>query len=162
MTECPSPPSCASWNGAGGMWFKIDEQGLLGGTVGRGRWGSGAMIARNLSWEFAVPPLLRPGEYLLRTETVAMHGSAPQFYPNCAQVRVTGAGTARPPAGARVAIPGVYSLSGEFFGFVAWCGILANTVRHIVDPAWAKPIWSGEQSAKTTFKIPGPAVWKGT
>jgi cellulase len=112
MAECPG--SCASWTGTGGKWFKIDERGLVGGTVGKGKWGSGEMIARNHSWVVEIPKALKAGEYLVRTETIAMHSTNPQFYPNCAQVKVTGGGGVSPPAGSRASLPGVYSLKGEF------------------------------------------------
>jgi Auxiliary Activity family 9 (formerly GH61) len=111
MTECAGP--CASWNGQGGKWFKIDESGLLGGTVGKGRWGSGEMIKGNLSWTVTIPSSLKAGEYLLRHETIAMHSTIPQFYPNCAQIKVTGGGSASPGANYRASIPGVYSSSGK-------------------------------------------------
>jgi lytic cellulose monooxygenase (C1-hydroxylating) len=114
MTECPRG-DCQGWQDAkGAQWFKIDEAGLLGGTVGKGRWGSGVMIAHNLSWAVEVPAQLKEGGYLLRHETVAMHSSIPQFYPNCAQLKVTGGGGRSPGKEFRASIPGVYSVNGEF------------------------------------------------
>jgi len=138
MAECPG--SCDAWNAKNGRWFKIDEQGLLSGTVGKGNWGSGSMIAKNLTWPIRIPKSLKAGSYLLRTETVAMHSTVPQFYPNCAHLKITGSGTASPGGQYIARIPGVYSLS---------------------DSAWNEPIWSGPNQARTNWKVPGPPVWKG-
>jgi cellulase len=111
MVECPT--SCTTWNGRGGKWFKIEEAGLLSGTVSKGKWAVGRMIQQNHTWTFGVPSKLKPGNYLLRTETIAMHAQNPQWYPNCAQIKVMGSGTASPPASYRASIPGVYTLTGE-------------------------------------------------
>jgi hypothetical protein len=113
MAECPG--SCDTWNAKNGRWFKIDEQGLLSGTVGKGNWGSGSMIAKNLTWPIRIPKSLKAGNYLLRTETVAMHSTVPQFYPNCAHLKITGSGTSSPGAQYIAKIPGVYSLSGKTY-----------------------------------------------
>ncbi|KAF2667889.1 glycoside hydrolase family 61 protein [Microthyrium microscopicum] len=133
MTECPShacTPSAAKW-------FKIDESGLLSGTLPKGNWASGKMIKANYTWTFDIPKALKAGDYLLRTESIAMHSTAPQFYMECAQLKVTGSGMATPPANYRASIPGVYALS---------------------DPAWSQPVWARQQ--ETSFKVPGPSVWK--
>jgi hypothetical protein len=117
MAECPS--SCNTWNAKNGRWFKIDEQGLLSGTVGKGNWGSGSMIAKNLTWTIRIPKSLKAGDYLLRTETVAMHSTVPQFYPNCAHLKISGSGTSSPGAQYIARLPGVYSLSGKMPTLVA-------------------------------------------
>jgi hypothetical protein len=111
MTECNT--DCRTWDGRGGKWFKINEAGLISGTVGHGRWGSGEMIKGNLTWTVEIPKQLKDGEYLLRHETIAMHSTIPQFYPNCAQIKVTGGGSASPEAKYRTSIPGVYSSNGK-------------------------------------------------
>jgi lytic cellulose monooxygenase (C1-hydroxylating) len=111
MAECPG--SCKKWNAQNGRWFKIDEQGLLSGTVGKGNWGSGSMIAKNLTWTIRIPKSLKAGNYLLRTETIAMHSTVAQFYPNCAELNVTGTGSSSPGAQYIARIPGVYSVSGK-------------------------------------------------
>jgi cellulase len=111
MSECPGS-SCTNWDGRNGKWFKIDESGLLSGTVSKGQWGVGRMISQNHTWTVQVPSKLKAGSYLLRTETIAMHAANPQWYPNCAQMKITGGGSASPPASYRAVIPGVYTLSG--------------------------------------------------
>ncbi|KAF1816944.1 glycoside hydrolase family 61 protein [Eremomyces bilateralis CBS 781.70] len=136
MTECPS--ECSSWNGQGGKWFKIDEAGLSSGVLANGKWGSADMIAQNYSWTSTIPRSLKPGNYLLRTETIALHSNPPQWYPNCAQLKVTGSGTVSPGAQYRASIPGVYSMSDPSINI--------------------QDFWT---SKETTYKIPGPDVWKG-
>jgi len=50
---------------------------------------------------------LAPGNYLIRHELIALHqANAPQFYPECAQIKVLGSGTAEPSASYKVSIPG--------------------------------------------------------
>ena len=54
-------------------WFKIDEVGLMNGTVYDGFWGSGEMIAQNSSWTTTIPASVPSGNYLIRFETIALH-----------------------------------------------------------------------------------------
>lgn len=59
-----------------------------------------------------MPICVAPGDYLMRVELLALH-SAPslfgaQFYPGCAQIRVTGSGN-NDGAGNTVSFPGAYS-----------------------------------------------------
>lgn len=112
MTECPNN-SCANWDGKNAKWFKVLERGLISGNVPNGLWGSGEMINNGKKYDFTIPKNLKSGEYLLRTEVIAMHSQPAQFYPQCSQLKITGSGTATPPDSARAAIPGVYSLNGR-------------------------------------------------
>lgn len=88
--------------------FKIDEAGLLSGTVADGYWGSGQMIAQNSSWTSTIPSATPSGSYMIRFETLAIHtANQPQFYAECAQLTVTGGGSGSP--GPTVVFPGGYS-----------------------------------------------------
>jgi hypothetical protein len=108
MANCGG--SCTSANPASLDWFKIDEGGLLSGTVANGEWASGQMIAENSSWTSTIPASLPDGEYMIRHETLAIHTSnQPQFYMECAQLIVTGGGSGSP--GPTVKFPGGYSAS---------------------------------------------------
>ncbi|KAF8893794.1 glycoside hydrolase family 61 protein [Infundibulicybe gibba] len=70
---------------------------------------------------------------------LAIHTSnQPQFYPECAQLKLTGGGSASPSGSYLVKFPGAYSAS---------------------DPGVTLDIYS--QPTVTTYKIPGPAVWSG-
>lgn len=53
--------------------FKIDESGLINGTIGDGYWGDGKMIAQNSSWTTTIPKTVPSGNYLIRFETIALH-----------------------------------------------------------------------------------------
>lgn len=55
----------ADSDGDGVKWFKIDEAGLLSGTVNAGSWGLGQVMA-NLQWTTTIPANLAPGNYLIR------------------------------------------------------------------------------------------------
>lgn len=139
MAACPG--SCNTTSPSGSAWFKIDQSGLLSGTLSKGVWGMANLVANNNSWTSTIPATLAPGNYLLRHELIAIHTSnAPQWYPECAQLVVTGSGTATPSASYLAAIPGVYSMS---------------------DPEINIDIYSNANADVTTYTIPGPAVWTG-
>jgi len=58
--------------------FKIAHEGLLSGTVEKGNWAAGAMIANNNSWTVTIPSTVPQGYYLLRMETIALHSQPAQ------------------------------------------------------------------------------------
>lgn len=124
----PSGQTAASWNGAGANWFKIAEWGA--------KFNPFKFTAEGLSTLSATIPRNTPsGEYLIRIEQIGLHvAGKPQFYISCAQARVTGGGSGRPPT---VSIPGYVSMSDP--------GLSVN----IYDPV------------PTSYKVPGPAVWSG-
>lgn len=65
--------------GIGAGWFKIDEQDQVDG-----KWANEIMGANNMTHEFKLPTGLASGEYLLRSEMLALHGAqtvgGAQFY----------------------------------------------------------------------------------
>ncbi|KAF2180631.1 carbohydrate-binding module family 1 protein [Zopfia rhizophila CBS 207.26] len=140
MAKCPSS-GCNNWDGAGKVWFKISHEGLMSGTQNGGKW-AGDIIVDTLDWTVTIPASLAPGEYLIRHELLALHQrDNPQFYPECAQLTVTGTGTSSPPSSLLVSFPGAYSAS---------------------DPGVAFNIDSDAAKTATSYPIPGPAVWDGT
>lgn len=69
MTECKG--DCSTWTRPyDGEWFKIYEAGLLSGTVGHGHWGTNEMISKGFSLTVKIPASLKPGNYLIRHETI--------------------------------------------------------------------------------------------
>jgi cellulase len=66
MAKCPA--SCADFDGSGAVWFKIDEAGLLSGTINKGEWGNG-IILKTLKWTTTIPASLTPGNYIIRVRT---------------------------------------------------------------------------------------------
>lgn len=134
MASCGS--DCSTFDATGNVWFKIDELGLVSGTTDTGTWASDVLIANNISWTVTIPSKLKSGAYLIRHEILALHSAgAPQFYPHCSQLVVTGSGTATPSSSELVAIPGVYK----------------NDKSTMID------IWTNGQ---TSYPIAGPAVTK--
>jgi hypothetical protein len=89
--------------------------------------------------EATIPASLAPGEYLLRAEQIALHmagqPNGAQFYLSCAQIKVTGSGSAVP--GPTVSLPGAYSSN---------------------DPGILVDLW---QNPPTNYRGPGPALWTG-
>ncbi|KAK3495756.1 glycosyl hydrolase family 61-domain-containing protein [Neurospora crassa] len=129
----------AATTGTSGLkWFKVAEAGLS-----NGKWAVDDLIANNGWSYFDMPTCIAPGQYLMRAELIALHNAGSQagaqFYIGCAQINVTGGGSASPSN--TVSFPGAYSASDP--------GILIN-------------IYGG--SGKTDnggkpYQIPGPALF---
>lgn len=61
---------------------------------------------QTLKWSSKIPSNLAPGNYLIRHELLALHQqNTPQFYPECAQLVVTGSGSASPSSDFLYSIP---------------------------------------------------------
>ncbi|KAG9083150.1 hypothetical protein FRC07_013999, partial [Ceratobasidium sp. 392] len=139
LAACPST-GCTGVNSASVKWFKIYELGLISGTVYTGKWANGLLMA-NLKWDAVIPTNLKAGYYLIRWETLALHqANTPQFYPECAQLQVTGSGTAFPTSDYLVSIPGAWQKS---------------------DPGVTIDIYSEAAKTQTTYQIPGPRIYPG-
>ncbi|CAJ2509095.1 Uu.00g141210.m01.CDS01 [Anthostomella pinea] len=97
--------SAAATTGVGAGWFKIDELDYVDGE-----WANVIMGADNMTHTFTLPAKLASGEYLLRSEMEALHASTTvggaQFYIGCAQLSITGSGSACTP---EISLPGDYS-----------------------------------------------------
>ncbi|KAF8908522.1 glycosyl hydrolase family 61-domain-containing protein [Gymnopilus junonius] len=137
LAQCPSA-GCTSASSSTLQWFKIDEAGLLSGTVFSGTWGSGKMIADNSSWTTTIPQTVPSGNYMIRFETIALHSLPAQFYPECAQITITGGGTLAPTAAQLVTFPGGYSNS---------------------DPGLTIDVYTNDAQTETTYPIPGPPLY---
>lgn len=115
MYKCAGAFSSCDGSGAG--WFKIDEAGFHGDGVKvfldtevNSGWDIAKLVGGNKQWSSKIPQGLAPGNYLIRHELIALHqANNPQFYAECAQVVVTGSGTAQPDASYKAAIPGYCS-----------------------------------------------------
>ncbi|KAH0589832.1 Esterase/lipase/thioesterase [Termitomyces sp. 'cryptogamus'] len=137
LAQCPGS-TCTGVNAATLEWFKIDEAGLIDGTVYSGTWGSGKMIAQNSSWTTTIPSTVPSGNYLIRFETIALHSLPAQFYPECAQINISGGGSLAPTASQLVKFPGGYSNS---------------------DPGLIIDVYSNAAQTETTYPIPGPPLY---
>jgi len=135
LAKCPG--DCANFDGSGAVWFKIDEAGLLSGTVNKGEWGNGVVL-KTLKWTTTIPASLAAGNYIIRHEVLALHqANTPQFYPECAHITVTGGGGQSPSGSYLVSLPGAFKMS---------------------DPGVNINIYS---STSSTYIVPGPPVWTG-
>lgn len=125
----------SSCDGSGTGWFKIDQMGMTAPPLTGTSWGT-AQVEATLEWTSTIPARLAPGNYLIRHELLALHqANTPQWYPECAQLVVTGSGTATPSGSYLTAIPSYASAS---------------------DPGVDIDIYT---STATTYTCPGPAVW---
>jgi len=119
-----APGSVKDYDGSGG-WFKIKDWGANGGA-----W------AMQATYSFNIPSCVPAGEYLVRIQSLGIHNpwpaGIPQFYISCAQVKVTGGGSANPPT---VQIPGAFKETDS--------GYTANIYN----------------SNLSNYVVPGPSVW---
>lgn len=93
-------------DGSGTGWFKIDQYGLTAPPLSSENWGT-AIVMKTLKWSSKIPSSLAAGNYLIRHELLALHqANTPQFYPECAQIVVTGSGSASPSGSYLASIPG--------------------------------------------------------
>ncbi|KAI1324717.1 glycosyl hydrolase family 61-domain-containing protein [Xylariaceae sp. FL0255] len=130
--------TCETVNKTDLRFFKIDEMGLLNGTDtadgGGGLWATDLLIANNNSWVTEIPPQIKPGPYVLRTEIIALHNASnpigAQNYPQCVNIRVRGSGTLSPN------------------------GTLGMDLYNPNDPSMHLNIYAG----LSTYKIPGPPL----
>jgi hypothetical protein len=115
-------------------WFQVAE---LGPSFSSGAIGFPSQDRD--SFTFTIPKSLPSGDYLLRAENIAIHAASSangaQFYISCAQITVTGGGSGTP--GPTISLPGGYKATDP--------GLLINIYHPI----------------PTSYKYPGPAVWKG-
>ncbi|TFY61342.1 hypothetical protein EVG20_g7099 [Dentipellis fragilis] len=137
LAQCPGT-TCTGVNSNTLKWFKIDQSGLINGTVYDGFWGDGLMIADNSSWTTTIPATVPSGNYLIRFETIALHSLPAQFYPECAQINIVGGGSLAPTAAELVTFPGGYG---------------AN------DPGLVVDIYSNQAQTMTAYPIPGPPLY---
>ncbi|PVF94636.1 hypothetical protein CPB86DRAFT_633875 [Serendipita vermifera] len=125
-------PSALQTDVTGLGWFKIYHDGLHSD----GTWAVDTLITNKGKVTFTIPSCVPSGNYFLRVELIALHGASSypgaQLYMECAQINITGGGSASP---ATVSFPGAYSGSDP--------GILIN----IYYPT------------PTSYTIPGPTVF---
>ncbi|GLB39541.1 putative glycoside hydrolase family 61 [Lyophyllum shimeji] len=120
-------------NVTGLKWFKIYQDGY---TPSTNTWAVDRLIANKGKVTFNIPSCIPAGQYLLRAEIIALHGASSypgaQLYMECAQLQVTGGGSASP---ATVSFPGAYKGTDP--------GITVNI--------YYPPL--------TSYTIPGPSVF---
>ncbi|EMD88003.1 glycoside hydrolase family 61 protein, partial [Bipolaris maydis ATCC 48331] len=128
-----APGSVKEYEGDGD-WFLIKQVGLCTkGDIKKDAWCT--WDKNNI--EFEIPLNTPPGEYLVRSQHVGVHGAhdgQAEFYYGCAQIKVTGNGTGVP--GPMIKFPGGYKKT---------------------DPSWNFSVWGGYKD----FPFPSQTVWTG-
>ncbi|KAL0577156.1 hypothetical protein V5O48_004832 [Marasmius crinis-equi] len=88
------------------QWFKIQEEGYDSSNQ---TWAVDKLIANGGKYTFMIPECVPSGQYLMRHEIIALHSASSypgtQFYIGCAQINVSGGGSASP---GNVSFPGAY------------------------------------------------------
>ncbi|OBT64607.1 hypothetical protein VE03_06381 [Pseudogymnoascus sp. 23342-1-I1] len=112
MAACPGD-SCEGFDGSGDVWFKIGQLGLSPEAEDlRGPWQQGGLLQPGAvsapGYTVAIPKNLKPGKYLIRHEVIMLASRPPQFYIECAQLSITGNGTATPSSDYLASFPGTY------------------------------------------------------
>jgi hypothetical protein len=134
-------------DGSGAEWFKIDAGGFHGDgvtvfldTETPSGWDIAKLVGSNKSWNSTIPAGLAAGNYLIRHELIALHqANTPQWYPECAQIVVTGSGTAQPDDSQKAAIPG-------------YCQQTDPNIEVSIN----------DHTIPQTYTIPGPPIFTGT
>ncbi|KAI0506659.1 glycoside hydrolase family 61 protein [Xylaria bambusicola] len=125
-------------------FFKIWEAGILEGGLVGGQWYQTKFQHWDGSpdlWPVTIPSTLKPGLYIVRHEILSLHvASAPQFYPECAHLNISGTGNAFPSERYMARFPGAYAED---------------------DPSIFIDIYSDENKDATNYTIAGPPVWNG-
>jgi lytic cellulose monooxygenase (C1-hydroxylating) len=117
MARCPGD-SCEGFDGKGSVWFKIAQYGLAPEAPNlRGPWLQAVMLTGEnaTGWPVTIPEDLRSGNYLIRHEVINLQSSrdyGPQFYIECAQLKVEGTGDRFPSKEYLTSFPGAYKYSG--------------------------------------------------
>ncbi|GME44052.1 glycoside hydrolase family 61 protein [Neofusicoccum parvum] len=117
-------------------WTKVYQKGLItGGDIDSQVWATDELITNNKT-TVTIPSSLKPGNYVLRNEIIALHSAGEvngaQNYPQCYNVKVTGSG------------------SGELTDGVKGTELYApeDTVFNIY-------------ATVDSYPFPGPALWSG-
>ena len=145
MAECSG--NCENATKTELKWFKIAESGLVPGPLneyGFARFASDDLIDMQGKWKVKIPEKIRSGNYVLRTEIIALHmipnpsgGNNPdaaQHYPQCFSLEVVGGGTLAP------------------------AGVLGTSLYHVDEPG----VNFNLVTQKSNYSIPGPPMFDGS
>ncbi|KAI0128232.1 lytic polysaccharide monooxygenase [Hypoxylon sp. NC0597] len=134
--------NCSSVDKTTLKWFKIAERGQLelgAGSGATGKFADDLIIENSLTWKVTIPSSIKPGNYVLRHEIIALHeagteGKA-QMYPQCINLDISGSGTQLPD------------------------GVVGTELYTSTDPGILHNIYNDENlSSVSDYKIPGPAL----
>jgi lytic cellulose monooxygenase (C1-hydroxylating) len=100
--------SCSDVDKTALEFFEIDAMGLVDKHMtlhpyptARGLWATDLLIYNNATFTVELPLSIRPGDYVLRTEIIALHYArmpalGPQHYPQCVNIKIEGGGDEEP------------------------------------------------------------------
>ncbi|KAL0570365.1 hypothetical protein V5O48_011595 [Marasmius crinis-equi] len=148
---------CKSVNAADIDWVKIQEDGLDGGDIEdklrsamaakpepyrtSGVWAMAKLVESGSTYTHTIPNGLKSGQYILRSEMVAVHNplngdptSGPQNYVACAQINIKNGGDVSLPAGTKAG--SLYASDGYLAKYSVF-------------------------DSPTSFNGDGPALWDG-
>jgi lytic cellulose monooxygenase (C1-hydroxylating) len=136
LAECTD---CLTVSPTALRWTKIQESGLVQpGSEGKYAFGSDSLIKHNSTWEVRIPPKLKSGNYVLRTEIIALHvagqSGGAQNYPQCFNLKVVGGGQVKLPTG----VPATTFYARESPGIVF--NLYTKLERY---PIPGPPLWTG-------------------
>jgi cellulase len=122
-------------------WFKIAEMGQLSYGVGGGKvgtWADDKLRSAGGAWSVKIPSSIKSGNYVLRNEIFALHSAydlgAAQLYPQCANIKISCGGDARP------------------------TGVVGTALYNQDDPGIHYNIYNDE--SKPVYQMPGPKLCK--
>ena len=122
-------------------WFKIAQLGQISYGAGGGAsgvWAADQLRSAGGAWSVTIPSSIKAGNYVLRNEILALHSAydvgAAQFYPQCANIQITGGGGATP------------------------SGVVGTSLYKETDPGVHYNIYNDE--SKPVYQMPGPPLCK--
>ena len=134
MAEC-SGGDCTTVDKTKLQWVKIEAEGI---DYDSQTWASAKLVDQGGRWQTTIPASLAPGNYIVRHEIIALHGAntigGTQNYPQCFNIKVTGSGTKKLPA-----------------------GTLGTALYKSTDPG----IHLNPYTTITDYPMPGPELWTG-
>ncbi|KAK8074428.1 hypothetical protein PG997_009091 [Apiospora hydei] len=130
----PCSGECTSASPGSLSFTKISQAALISGS-NPGTWVTDTLISKNFTSDVQIPASLRPGNYVLRHEIIALHAAGSpngaQAYPQCLNIKVGSGGSS--------------GLSG---------GVPATSLYTASDPGILFSLYGSFSS----YPIPGPAV----
>nr|AWM99280.1 lytic polysaccharide monooxygenase 9 [Rhizophlyctis rosea] len=150
LYACGSDPSTSTCDVSGKGWFKIDEFISDSDSAGCDTcWAGYKIINNKLQWTSTIPANLKSGYYIIRHELIARHqANNPQFYAECANIQITGSGTAFPSSSDMVAIPG-----SDYATSTGPASYTGDSLMYEVN---------GSTRKIADYVNVGPAVWSGS
>ncbi|KAG8829722.1 hypothetical protein FRC18_009091 [Serendipita sp. 400] len=137
--------------GSDAGWFKVSEIGLVSNNPNY----YGSQVLNNNCGHYTFTlPAVKPGNYLLRAEVIALHvassvGGA-QFYMSCFQLNVTGSGTGSP---STVKLPGAYGASDPGILYTLWMSSKSYTIPG------PSSVYGSTSPTPVTTAYPTTATW---